>query len=51
VPETTPTVSPESLVEERRPGAPGIEPTGSRGFWAEAWRRFRKRKLAMIALA
>lgn len=26
------------------------EPQKSRGFWAEAWRQFRKRKLAMAAL-
>jgi peptide/nickel transport system permease protein len=26
-------------------------PTSSRGFWADAWRRFRRRKLAMVGLA
>lgn len=33
-------------------GAPPLEslPPVSQGFWADAWRRFRKRKLAMTAL-
>ena len=49
--ETAPLIPPETLDEEQHPSAPGIEPTSSRGFWAEAWRRFRKRKLAMVAVA
>ncbi|MEX2138795.1 MAG: ABC transporter permease [Pirellulales bacterium] len=49
--ETAPLIPPESLDEELHPSAPSAEPTSSRGFWAEAWRRFRKRKLAMSALA
>jgi hypothetical protein len=48
--EVTPPIPPESLDEELHPSAPGPEPTTSRGFWAEAWRRFRRRKLAMAAL-
>ncbi len=27
-----------------------LKPPASRGFWAEAWRRYRKRKLALVAL-
>src|SRR5690606_27689514 len=27
-----------------------VEKSKSRGFWAEAWRRFRRRKLSMAAL-
>jgi peptide/nickel transport system permease protein len=50
VSEVTPLIPPETITEEQSPSAPAIEPTGSRGFWAEAWRRFRRRKLAMIAL-
>jgi len=50
VTETVPVIAPEPLQEELSPSAPGIEPTHSRGFWAEAWRRFRRRKLAMAAL-
>lgn len=30
---------------------PTVEAGQSRGFWAEAWKRFRQRKLAMAALA
>src|SRR5688500_4051116 len=48
--ETAPAIPPETLDEELHPGAPGVEPVHSRGFWAEAWRRFRRRKLAMLAL-
>lgn len=37
-----------------QPAAPDAASTGrrhtSRGFWAEAWRRFRRRRLAMLAL-
>jgi peptide/nickel transport system permease protein len=51
VPETTPIIPPESLDEELHTSTPAPQPTKSRGFWAEAWQRFRKRKLAMVALA
>ncbi len=33
-----------------RPEAPARPTRRSRGYWAETWRRFRKRKLAMTAL-
>lgn len=48
--ETAPVIAPEPLAEELSPTVAGMEPAGSRGFWAEAWRRFRRRKLAMTAL-
>jgi peptide/nickel transport system permease protein len=32
------------------PAAAPLRATASRGFWAESWRRFRRRKLAMTAL-
>jgi peptide/nickel transport system permease protein len=48
--EVAPLVPPETLNEELDPTAPALEPALSRGFWAEAWRRFRRRKLAMAAL-
>jgi peptide/nickel transport system permease protein len=32
------------------PAAPARKPAASRGFWSEAWLRFRRRKLAMTAL-
>jgi peptide/nickel transport system permease protein len=40
-----------SEVEESTATAEAKKPTKSRGFWSEAWMRFRRRKLAMIALA
>jgi peptide/nickel transport system permease protein len=42
---TVPDVPPEVLEEIAKPAARSI------GFWGEAWRRFRRRKLAMTALA
>ena len=49
--EAAPTIAPESLQEELSPSALSREAAASRGFWAEAWRRFRRRKLAMAAVA
>jgi peptide/nickel transport system permease protein len=51
VTEVTPPIPPESLDEALHPSAPGPAPAHSRGFWSEAWRRFRRRKLAMLASA
>jgi peptide/nickel transport system permease protein len=42
---TVPDIPPEVIEEIARPEARSI------GFWGEAWRRFRRRKLAMTALA
>jgi peptide/nickel transport system permease protein len=50
VTETAPVIPPETLDEELHPSAGTAEAERSRGYWAEAWRRFRKRKLAMVAL-
>jgi peptide/nickel transport system permease protein len=50
VPETTPIIPPETLDEELHAHVAELAATQSRGFWAEAWRRFRRRKLAMGAL-
>jgi peptide/nickel transport system permease protein len=49
VPETTPAIDPETLDESLHPHA-GQVAARSRGFWTEAWRRFRRRKLAMAAV-
>ena len=35
---------------DRRPESGGEKAAPGRGFWAEAWLRFRRRKLAMTAL-
>jgi peptide/nickel transport system permease protein len=45
-----------SLPTDPPPTAPltaplAAEPVHSRGFWRESWRRFRRRKLAMLSLA
>jgi peptide/nickel transport system permease protein len=42
-----PPPAPPDVTEE----AAAAAATASRGFWAESWRRFRRRKLAMTALA
>src|SRR5215212_6241350 len=42
---TVPDVPPEVIEEIAQPEARSI------GFWGEAWRRFRRRKLAMTAMA
>ncbi len=39
-----------STVPVEQPTATAVLETPSRGFWAEAWKRFRQRKLAMLAL-
>jgi peptide/nickel transport system permease protein len=38
------------LMPAEPPAVAQATPVASRGFWREAWRRFRRRKLAMIAL-
>ncbi len=49
--ETAPNIPPENVSDSTPVPVPiGGKSLKSRGFWSEAWRRFRQRKLAMAAL-
>lgn len=42
---------PPAPLPEPAAAAPAVGDVASRGFWSETWRRFRRRKLALAALA